>query len=315
LKAAAAQAKSSGDVIDFEYTIESSKGTVHDYESRVIYCEGIGIISHVRRITQRKEYERRIADQRMQLVNSAKMAAIGEMAAGIAHEINNPLCVISARAIQMRNELKRILHQLQDQIRPDGLENLMRYADGVETMSNRIAAIVRSMWTLARDGQRDPFVKCRLHDIVKDALGITLSRFAHSGVEVIGLPDSVDFVFEARPVQVSQVLLNLLANAYDAVQAYEKKWVRIDARVDGVELEISVTDSGLGLDPAIADRVMNPFFTTKALGHGTGLGLSISRAIVEDHGGRLELDTHAPNTRFVVRLPLKQEKQDRRKRR
>jgi signal transduction histidine kinase len=108
---------------------------------------------------------------------------------------------------------------------------------------------------------------------------------------------------DCRPTEISQVLLNLLNNAVDAVQPLAEKWVELQVRSAGKDVEISVMDSGKGIPEKIRDKVGQPFFTTKVVGHGTGLGLSISRGIVEAHGGHLNLDTQCEHTRFVVTLP------------
>jgi C4-dicarboxylate-specific signal transduction histidine kinase len=106
-----------------------------------------------------------------------------------------------------------------------------------------------------------------------------------------------------RPSQISQVILNLLNNAYDAVVGRNEAWIKIDVRSSDDAFEIAVTDSGEGIAPSVADRIMTPFFTTKPMGKGTGLGLSISSNIMIDHGGTLKLDRSCPRTRFVVTLP------------
>ena len=103
--------------------------------------------------------------------------------------------------------------------------------------------------------------------------------------------------------QISHVLLNLLNNAFDAVQSLSKKWVRILVSEELQFINISVMDSGRGIPREIAEKAMHPFFTTKPLGKGTGLGLSISKAIAEAHHGRLSIDPRGPNTRVVLTLP------------
>jgi C4-dicarboxylate-specific signal transduction histidine kinase len=108
---------------------------------------------------------------------------------------------------------------------------------------------------------------------------------------------------ECHPSQISQVLLNLLNNAYDAALAQPDRWIELDARDQGSLVEISVTDSGPGIPRELARKIMDPFFTTKPPGKGTGLGLSISSNIMTDHGGSLSLDQNSPHTRFVMSLP------------
>jgi C4-dicarboxylate-specific signal transduction histidine kinase len=106
-----------------------------------------------------------------------------------------------------------------------------------------------------------------------------------------------------RPLQIGQVLLNLIQNARDAVENLSSKWIRISIRREGSDLELAVEDSGQGLKPDILARIGQPFFTTKPFGKGTGLGISISRKIMAAHGGSLDVDAQHPNTRFVVVMP------------
>jgi C4-dicarboxylate-specific signal transduction histidine kinase len=123
--------------------------------------------------------------------------------------------------------------------------------------------------------------------------------------------DEIDptWSIECRESQISQVLLNLLSNAHDAVQGTEKAWIALSVKELGEHFEISVTDSGHGIPESIAQKVMKPFFTTKPLGKGTGLGLSISSNIMIDHHGELRVDTTSANTRFVMTLPKKRQEQ------
>ena len=116
---------------------------------------------------------------------------------------------------------------------------------------------------------------------------------------------SFDLPLDCRPVQISQVLLNLLSNALDAVENTENPWIAIEAEAipEKQEIEIRITDSGPGIPNAVAEKMMNPFFTTKPSGKGTGLGLSISTRIMQEHGGTLRLDRSHPYTQFILRLP------------
>jgi C4-dicarboxylate-specific signal transduction histidine kinase len=111
---------------------------------------------------------------------------------------------------------------------------------------------------------------------------------------------------ECNSVQISQILMNLLGNAMDSVQSRPDSWVRLDAVADEEQVVIRVTDSGARLTPEVAERVMQPFFTTKPVGQGTGLGLPISLGIAEAHGGRLYLDPSSENVSFVLELPRRQ---------
>src|SRR5262249_54178985 len=117
---------------------------------------------------------------------------------------------------------------------------------------------------------------------------------------------SPNLKIECRSTEISQVLLNLLNNALDAVQPLDQKWISIDVADAGNDVEIAVTDSGPGIPAHLRDKIAQPFFTTKEIGKGTGLGLSISRGIAEAHHGGLFLDPVCANTRFIVCLPKRQ---------
>ena len=227
-------------------------------------------------------------------ISSARMAALGEMASGIAHEINNPLAVIygNTRQVFMRvksGEFDRdyVLSRLQK----------------IESTIERIKKIIKGLRTFARDGESDPFVPTTIKSIVDDTLELCIQRFQNHNVSLRldGIP--VELSVECRATQLSQVLLNLLGNARDAVDKLGDKWVSLEVKDLGEVVEIAITDSGAGIPDDVAEKIMNPFFTTKEVGVGTGLGLSISKGIVEAHQGRLFLDRASLNTRFVVHIP------------
>ncbi|RYZ66100.1 MAG: HAMP domain-containing histidine kinase, partial [Proteobacteria bacterium] len=132
-------------------------------------------------------------------------------------------------------------------------------------------------------------------------------KFRYKGVDLrVGAIPDVNLI--CRPTELSQVLLNLLNNAFDAVEEAEanqsQRWVQVAVRVEGEWVSLTVTDSGTGIPETVASRMLEPFYTTKELGKGTGLGLSISKGIVETHGGQLYYDRSNPNTSFVVELKL-----------
>lgn len=233
--------------------------------------------------------------QRQNLVSTSKLSSLGEMAGGIAHEINNPLAILSARLEQVTRLLgKETLD------RTKCLENLKKCEETV----GRIAHIVKGLRLFSRNAENDPKILTSLKAIVEDSLSLCLEKFRLGNFEV-ELSLEPDSLICCRPTQISQVLINLLNNSYDACKDLEKRWVRIEQSVedDLNWVKLIVTDSGGGIPESVRDKIMNPFFTTKEVGKGTGLGLSVSQGIVREHGGELEIDASCPNTRFVVRLP------------
>jgi signal transduction histidine kinase len=246
-------------------------------------------------IQERERIQAMLDSQRAQMIAASKLTSLGEMAGGLAHEINSPLNIIQARASDLQ-EIAQSGSSLDS-------SNVVKATASILRTSERIMAVVRGLRTFARDGRADPFERTSVQTIVEDTLALCRERFSASGitVEVHGLQP--DLSIECQRVQISQVLLNLLNNAFDAVQSLTNKWIRVEVSTDAEFLSIAVTDSGRGIPREIAEKAMQPFFTTKPVGKGTGLGLSISNAIAEAHHGRVWIDSRGPNTRIVLSVP------------
>lgn len=226
------------------------------------------------------------------------MAALGEMAGGIAHEINNPLTIIQGKARQLSKVLDQGAIEL-----PKLKEGLER----IESTAMRIAKIINGLRFFSRNSDKDAPEIVPVSKIVEDTLALCKERFTDGGVQLrVSVP--TDVAVECRAVQISQVILNLLCNSYDAVECLPEKWVELAAISENGVFTLTVTDSGSGISKKEVDRIMEPFFSTKGVGKGTGLGLSIAKGIMEEHHGSLEYDASSPHTRFVLRLPLFQPK-------
>jgi signal transduction histidine kinase len=248
-------------------------------------------------IAARERAERALDETRQASFTAAKMAALGEMSANVAHEVNNPLAAILLRAER--------LAQLGRQNRLDTAATI-KAAREIAATCERIRRIIDALRSFARQGEGDPLRPEPVVGIVRDTLELCGQRFRMSSIELTVEPIPPDLRVDCRNAQITQILVNLLSNAHDAIERTPHPWVRLTVEAagesPGSEVRIAVTDSGPGIPPEIAGRIMEPFFTTKAIGRGTGLGLSVSRGIAETHGGRLELDTRSPRTRFVLTL-------------
>lgn len=251
---------------------------------------GTGVVCTFSDITKRKDSE-------SQLMHSAKLATLGEMSASIAHEIKNPLTVINAKIGFMKRKVDPATGLVNAKI-----EDL----ELIKSTAERINKIVKGLKSFSRTGEGDPFEVAAIKDIVADCFNLCDEKFKSAGLDFrIDVPE--DLFFECRFVQISQVVINLVNNAFDAIQDYMDKWIELKvSKLNESYFEISVTDCGKGIPTEIAERLMNPFFTTKGRGKGTGLGLSISKKIIEAHHGQLTLDRSSPNTRFVIKLPFNQ---------
>jgi len=270
-------------------------GSSLDDEGRVLsVVEDIDLQHHQRQAIA--EAQKRIEDERAKSLASSKMASLGEMAGGVAHEINNPLAIIIGKCQSLMVKAE------QGGLTPIALKESL---GSIEKTSHRIARIVKGLRTFARDAEADPFLSSDLSEIVQETLSFCQSRLSNHGVDV-RIRIEAGTLFECRATQISQVLLNLINNAHDAIEELPERWIEISAVEKDGWISIRVMDSGAGIPAGLADRLMEPFFTTKDVGKGTGLGLSISRGIVEGHGGRLSLDRSCKNTCFVIEVPKRQ---------
>ncbi len=242
------------------------------------------------RLRAQEELER----SRQTAAYSAKMAALGEMSGNVAHEVNNPLAAILLRAHRLRTLVRQS---------PLDVPAVERVSGDIESTVHRIRRIVDGLRTFARDAEHDPLRPESVARIVADTIEICSERFRHHTIDLRVEPVPPDLMAVCRSVQISQILLNLLSNAFDAVENQSLRWVRLRAEADERQVRITVTDSGPGVPPDLENRIMEPFFTTKDVGKGTGLGLSVSKGIAEAHGGQLVLDRASLDTCFVLTLP------------
>jgi len=263
---------------------------------------GVLVTAMIRDVSDRKRIERELELERAQ--RSQRIEVLARISSGLAHEIKNPLAIIQARASD--------LAELASEGEVERAEIERTCASIVQT-SDRALRILRGVAAMARMGAHDPMQGADVGAIVQQAVELVEGRYRESGICLetavpAGLPP-----LECREVQISQILVNLLNNAFDAVEGdpRSERWVRIQASVQpGAEhenhdrLEIDVIDGGPGVAPEHKERLMQTFFTTKSMGAGIGIGLSVSRAIAEDHGGQLELRDCCKHTCFRLTLPV-----------
>ena len=231
------------------------------------------------------------------LIGASRMAAIGEMAGGIAHEINNPLAILKGSCMKMRTVFDR------EKINSEHL------AGSIEVMDNtvdRISKIVNALRFFSHEGSHIDFIPIDPLDMLQDSLYLCEEKFRNNSV-VLNKSLTEHLKIVCNPVQICQVIVNLLNNAFYAVQSRDEKVINIEVKEshDKGSVLISVQDSGPGVPEEVRARIFEPFFTTKPLGEGTGMGLGISMGIAKAHSGSLTLKTGTPTT-FVLELPKHQ---------
>jgi len=273
-----------------------------------------------------RDAERRVEQRKMQeqLLISDRMASVGTLAAGVAHEINNPLNAIAGSIESLSDraaETRRVLeayraaeanlppdHQMAlRKVREDvdieaTLDDLDAIGKVIRRSTDRTVRIVGDLLHFSRASTDR--VPTDLHAGMDEALSLLGSHLRLAGVEVLRSYGAIPELL-VRPDEVNQIFLNLLTNALSAVTGRNPARIRIRTALRDGAVEVTIEDSGPGVPAAMRTRIFDPFFTTKPAGQGTGLGLSISAQIAARHGGTLGVeDAEDGGARFVLRLPL-----------
>ena len=253
-------------------------------------------------LTELKKKDALIDEQKSRLAYASKLSALYEMAGGIAHEINNPLAVIKGRS-------EHILQHLAAETTVD--TSFIKYAsERIDENVNRISRIVNSINLMARIDFNNPLAVCSVSRLLSKCLNLCEDRIDLESVQVSIENDVPDPHICCLEKEVLKSINNIINNALDALDAVDQKWIKIKVSAHSDYVEISITDSGKGIQDTIKDKIFLPFFTTKESKHAPGLGLSTSRSIIEKHGGKLFLAVNSKHTRFIVRLPKYQSTND-----
>jgi PAS domain S-box-containing protein len=290
--------------------------------------QGFRFLAALRDLTERNR-------MRAVLVQNEKLASIGLLSAGVAHEINNPLAFVANNLVVLERDCKGLLSIVQEYMTADEhiaaadpdlashvrdmaesidleyiQENLGRLLERTREGIDRVSRIVHSLRGLARTDtphRQD----ARLPELIDASLEIIRGRYRRLGVTVEQEHDG-DPVVPCVSTQISQVILNLVVNAFQAIEAARREGGKVTVRTErrGNEMLLEVRDNGVGIPEGNLAHIFDPFFTTKDVGEGTGLGLSISHHIITAHGGRIEVEsTPGVGTSFRVFLPVKEKRE------
>jgi signal transduction histidine kinase len=235
--------------------------------------------------------------QKKMVLQNARMASIGEMSGGIAHEINNPLTVINLGVKQLKKKLLDSEH---------GIDSLASSIEKIENNINRISSIIKTLKLVSRESLSDLMKIENANDLVDDCSHLIRERAQTLGVAFHVSKSAENLNIECSKVQIEQVLINILNNAFDAIELSDSPWIKIKISRELNFAFIKISNSGQRISAEVIDKIMVPFFTTKEPGKGTGLGLSISTTIIEQHNGKLFVDLEEEFTTFVIKLPRKE---------
>lgn len=238
-------------------------------------------------VTERVEKEALLKLANVQLIQSAKLASLGEMSAAIAHEINNPLAIIKGAAELIAGKFKNDTVKISEKIQ------------SIHKSADRIGKIINGLRKFSRSGAMGEFSLHSLENIVTESIGLVSLKAQNSDTTIELECHSKDQIV-CNEVEIEQVIVNLISNAIDAAKVQKDKWVKL--RVYNLESSVvlEVCDSGSGIPDSIKAKIFDPFFTTKEVGEGTGLGLSISKGILDQHKAQIEILNDVPNTCFRI---------------
>jgi len=308
----AARDKFEQDLIDLNHTLEER------VERRTAKINS--------QMEQLKAAKHTIEQTQAKLVQSAKLASVGQLAAGVAHEINNPIAFVQSNLkslVEYVNLYQALLKKYQIASTPDASsEKLlaeirdMEESEDIEFVeedivellndslegTTRVRDIVKGLKDFSHMGETGKEACC-VNECIRSTLKITkkgMKSFCEVKTDLGALPEIM-----ASPGELKQVLMNLLVNAGQAIE--ESGTIEVSTRLDGEFVEIVISDDGCGIGEQDLEKLYDPFFTTKPVGEGTGLGLAISYGVVQDHHGEIRVDsTVGEGTTFTVRLPVSQ---------
>jgi len=244
-----------------------------------------------------KNSQQTLMEQTVQLVHTSRLGALGEMSAGFAHEVNNPLMIIKSGTKLLSKELEKA---------DIDREALLKSIEKIEKSSERITRIVNGLKNLSNQADNLPRENIHLTEIVEETSFFCSELLSTRGIS-LNLSTIPNVLVNCHSVQISQVIINLVKNAADYLENVtdvKEKWINIDFNVSQEFLEIRISNGGEKISSTIADRLFEPFFTTKPVGKGTGLGLSISKKIIKEHQGELYLDLNGKHTCFIIQFKL-----------
>ncbi len=260
--------------------------------SRKAMIHIMGDLRDTTAVMQRREEELR--DKQEQLVQAAKLATLGELTAGVAHELNNPL-----------NNIGLFVGNAEDLIRL-GVADKERILSELRHAQQQVRKATEIISHLRTFGRAAPTSRelISLREVLEHALSLMQEQFRLREIKITVELGPEDPVVLGNSIQLEQVVINLLTNARDAVADSPRKAITVSVSVGSEAVKVAFADTGHGIPPDLQRRIFDPFFTTKEVGKGTGLGLSITYGIIKDHGGTISVASRVgEGTTFLISLP------------
>ena len=312
----------------FTYLDQDAQG--HHYElSASLFQDEKGeqyILETMRDITEKKKLEMQVEEYtgnlektnreleealktlketQAQLIQVEKMAAAGQLAAGVAHELNNPLGGILGYS---QFALEKIKGKPIEQFSQQDVADFLQYLGDIEQQTKRCRSMIQNLLKFSRASRKEEFEPTDVNQVLKETLAFTKHQVEKKKVRLVeSMDDSLPLIM-GHPSQLQQVFTNLILNAIQAMPQGGSLTISTGAGRDPEFTEITFTDTGVGISEENLDKIFEPFFSTKKVGEGTGLGLSVSYGLIKNHGGEIKVTSEkTQGTTFTVMLPLPRE--------
>lgn len=298
---------------------------------RIIKEQNINLENKVQeRTAELERTNRNLKETQSQLVDAEKMASLGQLTAGISHEINNPINFVVSNIKPLKRDIQEILSilnkyseisdpaQLKEKLEEINalkkkldsdylIEEINLLLKGIDEGANRTSEIVKGLKNFARTDEAD-LKKINLHESIEATLTLLNNSLSENKIKVEKNFGAIPQV-ECYPGKINQVIMNLLSNAIDALRPVgtQTKVISIETQLNGKDVVLNISDNGIGIPKEIISKIFDPFYTTKDVGEGTGLGLSIVYGIIKSHNGKIEVRSEVnKSTTFTITLPVQQ---------
>lgn len=259
----------------------------------------IGVISNAfnKLVKSLKENREAIELQQQAIFESSKLNAMGEMAKGVAHEINSPLAamILAAELIERKNSKL-----------PDPNKDISQLVKNIIEAGARVETIVMGLKGIARNAAQDAPVAFPIKHLINSSLDLCGEKLKENNIKLIINENNMETILRGNETLLAQCLFNLITNSAEAISQLAEKWIQFDVGKLDNEIKLSITDSGKGISPDVQKLMYRPMYTTKPIGSGPGLGLNVARSIITNIGGKLDYRENNGHTCFVLSLPYNQ---------
>lgn len=254
------------------------------------------LITSVKQAIDFIEIKNKAARAELVAIDSQRLASFGLLAGSIAHDISTPLSIILSKSEKLFSNLEKKVQMTSEEIQ--------KFREVYNSAAEKIFHVLKSLKAVSYANESPEYELHSLENIVDDAIVLSRMDPRHNRIIINVNLCSNDLNVYCNKIEITQVVYNLISNSMEAIKECDKKWISVDViDINEDYIKVSIIDSGLGIDEKIIDKIFEPFFTTNSIAKFTGLGLCTCKRLIEEHKGRIILDTKCKNTKFDLLLP------------